>query len=271
MASAAVMPASETLNLNDGSSIAIARVPDVDESTWAEVKTYLEGNPEMAKNLQKFARDPNAMRGWLQTQALSQHYGQKLQQQDASMQQKMEALSKDPELASIFEDIKKNGMEAALKHVSDEELMLKFSQKMGGLPAEVQGRLQKIEESPLSFHEAAKMGDLKAVQECIQRKQPLDVQDAKGITPLGYAIGANRIAVVKVLLDNRANPFAVDASGNSGLHYAAGYGRKELVEYLLKLGCGANQPNSQGQTPLSVAQLNRHEAVVKLLRAHGAQ
>ena len=47
---------------------------------------------------------------------------------------------------------------------------------------------------------------------------------------MGYAIGANRIAVVKLLLDNRANPYAVDSSGNSGLHYAAGYGRKELLE-----------------------------------------
>ena len=55
-------------------------------------------------------------------------------------------------------------------------------------------------------------------------------QDYKGITPLGYAIGANRIAVVKLRLDSRANPYAVDSSGNSGLHYAAGYGRKELLE-----------------------------------------
>ena len=57
-------------------------------------------------------------------------------------------------------------------------------------------------------------------------------QDYKGITPLGYAIGANRIAVVKLLLDSRANPYAVDSSGNSGLHYAAGYGRRELLEWL---------------------------------------
>ena len=57
-------------------------------------------------------------------------------------------------------------------------------------------------------------------------------QDYKGITALGYAIGANRIAVVKLLLDSRANPYAVDSSGNSGLHYAAGYGRKELLESL---------------------------------------
>merc|ERR1719440_994983 len=114
--------------------------------------------------------------------------------------------------------------------------MLKVSQKMGGLPQELKPALEKIEETPLNLHEAAKNGDLKAVNEYLAKKQPLDGQDGKGITPLGYAIGANRIAVVKLLLDNRANPYAVDSSGNSGLHYAAGYGRKELTEFLLKVG-----------------------------------
>jgi len=138
------------------------------------------------------------------------------------------------------------------------------------LPEELQATLKKIDDSPLTLHEAAKNGDLKAVQEYLERKKPLDAQDHKGITALGYAIGANRIAVVKLLLDNRANPFAVDASGNSGLHYAAGYGRKELVEYLLKVGTSVNQANAQGQTPFSVATQNRQEAVLEVLRAHGA-
>merc|ERR1719265_3117452 len=102
-------------------------------------------------------------------------------------------------------------------------------------------------------------------------KQSLDTQDHKGITALGYAVGANRIAVVKQLLDARANPHSVDASGNSGLHYAAGYGRKELLEYLLKIGGNVNQPNAQGQTPISVATQNKQEAAIQILRAHGAQ
>merc|ERR1719265_2144199 len=97
-------------------------------------------------------------------------------------------------------------------------------------------------------------------------KQSLDTQDHKGITALGYAVGANRIAVVKQLLDSRANPHAVDASGNSGLHYAAGYGRKELLEYLLKIGVTATQTNSQGLTPLSVATTNRQEGICKILQ-----
>merc|ERR1719245_2888641 len=149
--------------------------------------------------------------------------------------------------------------------------MLKISQKMGGIPSELESPLKKIDETALTFHEACKMGDLKAVQQCIEKKQSLDAQDQKGITPLGYAIGANRIAIVKCLLDSRANPFSVDSTGNSGLHYAAGYGRKELVEYLLKTGASVSQANAQGLRPLDVATTNKHEAVIAVLKAHGAQ
>merc|ERR1719343_1825488 len=141
--------------------------------------------------------------------------------------------------------------------------MLKFSKAMGGVPEELQSALKKINDTPLSLHEAA--------QEYLEKKKPLDAQDPKGITALGYAVGANRIAVVKLLLDSRANPFAVDSQGNSALHYAAGYGRKELVEYLLKTGSSVAQTNSQGRRALDVATQNKHEAVVQVPRAHGAQ
>merc|ERR1719453_2971229 len=158
-----------------------------------------------------------------------------------------------------------------MKYYQDEELMLKISQKMGGLPQELNATIKKLEDTPLSIHEAAKMGDLKAVQEYMAKGQPLDAQDQKGITPLGYAIGANRIAVVKLLLDKRANPFAVDATGNCGLHYAAGYGRKELLEYLMKTGASVNQTNAKGQTPLAVTTMNKQAAAMELLQQHGGQ
>eukprot|EP00929_Paragymnodinium_shiwhaense_P046221 TRINITY_DN2352_c0_g1_i1.p1 TRINITY_DN2352_c0_g1~~TRINITY_DN2352_c0_g1_i1.p1 ORF type:complete len:272 (+),score=99.55 TRINITY_DN2352_c0_g1_i1:73-888(+) len=262
---------SESISFSDGTKIDIARVPGVDDETWGEVRGYLEGNPDMAKNLQKFAKNPDAMRGWLQTQAIARHYQNKMEAEDKSTQDRMKALEGDAELAPVLEDIKKNGLEALMKYVQDEELMLKVSQKMGGVPGEVQATLKQIEEAPLNLHEAAKNGDLKAVNEYLAKKQPLDGQDHKGITPLGYAIGANRIAVVKLLLDNRANPFAVDSNGNSGLHYAAGYGRKELVEYLLKVGASATQMNAQGQTPMAVATTNRQTDIINLLTAKGVQ
>merc|ERR1711972_830606 len=144
-----------------------------------------------------------------------------------------------------------------MKHCQDEELMLKVSQKMGGMPQELQETMKKLDDASLSVHEAAKNGDLKAVQEYMEKGQPLDAQDHKGITPLGYAIGANRIAVVKLLLDKRANAYAVDSTGNSGLHYAAGYGRRELLEDLMKTGMPVSLVNSKGQAPLAVAAMNQ--------------
>lgn len=262
--------ATETVTLSDGTTMEVTRIPNVDDETWEQTKAYLVANPDAAKAIQGFAKKPDAMRGWLQTQAIAEHYSRKMTSGDASFQDRLKGLETDPELAHIFEDIKKNGLEAAMKHCNDDELMLKFSQKMGGLPQELRPVMQKLEETPMTIHEAAKMGDLKAVQEFLENKKPLDAQDQKGITPLGYAIGANRIAVVKLLLDNRANPFAVDASGNSGLHYAAGYGRKELLEYLLKTGGNVHQTNAQGQTPLVAARANTQQDAIQILQAHGA-
>jgi hypothetical protein len=268
---AAAVASPEVVRLGDGCQVNLARVPGVDDATWGEVKEFLQSNPDMAKKLQSFSKDPEAMRGWLQTQAMADFYQRKLDQKDDAVQGKMRALEQDAELAPIIEDIKKNGMEAVMKHYQNEELMLKFSKAMGGVPCELQPALAKINDTPLSLHEAAKSGDLKSVQEYLDKKKSLDAQDHKGITALGYAVGANRIAVVKLLLDSRANPFAVDSSGNSALHYAAGYGRKELVEYLLKTGSGHSQANSQGRRPLDVATQNRHDSVVQVLKAHGAQ
>jgi len=261
--------ASESVQLKDGTIVDLQRVQGVDDATWKDMKNYLAENPETAKNLQKFAKDPEAMRGWLQTQAIADHYSKKLggEQGDATLQDKLKKLKDDPELAPFFEAISKNGLEEVMNCFKDEELMLKISQKMGGLPRELQATLQEIDDKPLTVHEAAKMGNIQALQEYVDSKAgSVDAKDSKGITPLGYAIGCNRIAAVKILLDNRANPFVVDSQGNSGLHYAAGYGRNELVEYLLKKGCSPDQPNAQGQTPVMVTQKNGHQETLEIMK-----
>ena len=114
-----VAMSTETLKISDGTSMEITRVPDIDDETWGEVKKYVESNPETAKALQSFAKNPEAMRGWLQTQAIAEHYNTKMSAGDAPVQDRMKSLESDPELGPIFEDIKKNGLEAALKYYQD--------------------------------------------------------------------------------------------------------------------------------------------------------
>merc|ERR1712050_731866 len=94
--------------------------------------------------------------------------------------------------------------------------------------------------------------------------------DAKGVSCLGYAIGANRIAVVKLLMDKKANPAEVDSSGGSGIHYAAAYGRKDLLEFLIKNGGDVNKKNTAGQTPLALATKNKQNAPMELLKSNKA-
>jgi len=253
----------EPLRFGDGTSMEIARAPQLDDTTWAEVKRYLEDNPELARSMQKIARNPEALHGGLLMQAFAEHYSTKLMDADTPVRDRMQLLEQDPDLSPICAEIKSHGLEAAWKHYQDEELMVRIGRKMGNGrddPANAQKK-------HATLHEAAKAGDLKAVQDFLSKPLPLDAQDAEGITALGYAIGANRIGVAKLLLDRRANPFAVDSSGNSALHYAAGYGRLELLEYLLKVGASVNQSNAQGQTPFAVAKLNDQQHTIRVLQA----
>jgi len=230
----------------------------------------VEGNADTARVLRQLGKNANAMRSWLQTQAIAEHYSTKLSSGDRYVQERMRAMEEDPELVPILSDVKRNGLQAAMLHFNNEEMMLKFSQKMGGLPEDLKAALKRLDETPLTIHEAAKMGDANAVRQFLNRTKRLDSRDYKGITPLGYAVGANCIPVVKLLLDSRARADQVDASGNSGLHFAAGYGRTQLVEYFLKNGAAANLANTQLQTPLTLARLNGHEASIRVLQAHGA-
>merc|ERR1712186_65274 len=118
---------------------------------------------------------------------------------------------------------------------------------------------------------AAKMGDAKSVRDYLQASgSDIEAKDAKGISCLGYAIGANRIAVVKLLMDKKANAAEVDTSGGSGIHYAAAYGRKDLLEFLIKAGGNVNKKNTAGQTPLALATKNKQTATMELLKSKKA-
>mmetsp|Transcript_11054 Transcript_11054/g.25974 ORF Transcript_11054/g.25974 Transcript_11054/m.25974 type:complete len:264 (+) Transcript_11054:59-850(+) len=263
------MPA-DSVKLGDGSVMQIARLPEVDESTWDEMKRYLERNPEIARGLKNFSKNPEAMRGWLQTQAVAEHYQAKLQGEGSEAREKLDSLESDPELSYVFDEIKQNGISGAMKYWDNEELLLKISDRMGSMPPELKATLKRVEETPLSMHEAARHGHGKAVIEFLKKGQHVDAHDARDITPLGYALGAGHAATVRLLVESRADTCAVDAAGNTGLHYAAGYGHRELAEYLMSLGAEPHKLNADRQSPSALAALNGHEALVQLLSAHGA-
>jgi len=261
----------DTLKFSDGTTMDLTRLPEIDAATWSGVRGYLESNPAVAKNLQNISKDADGIRSWLQSQAVADHYQGKPGEKNNQLEAKMKALaSSDPELAPILKKIKKDGLGAALKACGDEKLLKKLSQKMGGIPPELVNALNKLDMTSLTLHEACKNGDFNAVKSYMGKQRPIDEKDHKGITSLGYAIGANQTGIVQLLLENNANPHSVDNNESSGLHFAAGYGRVELVELLVKARANLHKTNGQGQTPLALATWGKHAAVIQILQQHGA-
>merc|ERR1712187_186682 len=150
--------------------------------------------------------------------------------------------------------------------------MMKIKRAVGGIPEQVKEKLASIQKTPCTIHEACKMGDIATVKGFLDSSGEWDVDDpdAKGITCLGYAVGANRPAVVKILLEKKASPAAVDTSGNSALHYAAAYGRTEMVKFLTGV-CKVDATNASGQTALALVVKNKMTEAADALKAKGAK
>mmetsp|Transcript_21246 Transcript_21246/g.31817 ORF Transcript_21246/g.31817 Transcript_21246/m.31817 type:complete len:277 (-) Transcript_21246:42-872(-) len=262
----------ETLNLSDGTTLLLAKTPGQSDDEWKETKVYLENNPEEARRWDNYSKDAGAIRAHIQATTFQDYYQTKLSHGDEHVFGKLKALEHNADFSYIFDDIKKGGMQSAMAYYYNEPLMMKLSRAAGGVPEETRTYLEQVQKTPLTFQEACKMGDLKAAQDYINANgtESINDKDAKGITALAYAVGANRAAVVKYLLEQKASPSNVDNNGCSCLHYAAAYGRKELVEYFLSAGADINLKNTQGQTPLALATKNKQAAVADFLKSKGA-
>mmetsp|Transcript_89361 Transcript_89361/g.208022 ORF Transcript_89361/g.208022 Transcript_89361/m.208022 type:complete len:276 (+) Transcript_89361:56-883(+) len=268
------IPQLETLNLSDGTSLTLSKTPGVSADEWSHTKKFLEENPEEARRWEVFCKDAKQVRTWMCHEALSSYYQDKLNSGNEAVTLRFLGLEKNPDFAHVFEDVRRGGAQAALQHTHNEPMMIKVSRAVGGISEEVKATIDKIYANPLTLQEACKMGKLSAVQDYIKTteangKMDLEAKDAKGITCLGHAVGANRIAVVQLLLEKKANAHACDASGGNALHYAAAYGRKDLLDCLLKGDLDINKKTTQGQTPLALATRNKMKDAIELLKAKG--
>jgi len=80
--------------------------------------------------------------------------------------------------------------------------------------------------------------------------------------------------VMDFLLENGADVnsalISKNAAGWTALHFAAINGDTELVEYLILQGAKVNHTSDEGSTALSLAKQEKYEALVSLLKKHGA-
>jgi ankyrin repeat protein len=84
------------------------------------------------------------------------------------------------------------------------------------------------------------------------------------------AVIANEVEIVNKILNQGFDPNqALDAARVTPLHFAAQNGSLEVIPLLVEAGadiCACTQPD--GQTPLDVALLHKHESVAQILLAY---
>ncbi|XP_066146505.1 poly [ADP-ribose] polymerase tankyrase isoform X2 [Euwallacea fornicatus] len=141
--------------------------------------------------------------------------------------------------------------------------VLKILQDPPAVPADVESQLL----------ESAKAGDLDQVQRYLgSYPHIVNCRDLDGrhSTPLHFASGYNRVQVVEFLLQQGADVHAKDKGGLVPLHNACSYGHYEVTELLVKHGASVNVADLWKFTPLHEAAAKGKYEIVKLLLKHGA-
>ena len=104
---------------------------------------------------------------------------------------------------------------------------------------------------------AAEAGDLGAIEWNLANGAAVNGPDGKsGSTPLQRAAGAGRAEAVELLIRRGADVNAVDRDRSTPLHVAAFLGHEKTVHALVQNGADVNAANTRGETPLSVAMVD---------------
>ena len=119
---------------------------------------------------------------------------------------------------------------------------------------------------------AAQSGHIDVVKLLLDEgADPSKPDDENGQTPLHWAAVDGHIEMVKILLDRGAEPNKIDGSGDAPLHGAAYKGHNEVVKLLLDGGADPNEVGDYERTPLYWAIEGHYEDTVKTLMDRGAE
>ncbi len=113
--------------------------------------------------------------------------------------------------------------------------------------------------------------DLDKILKLIKEGANVNYIDKNGYTPLMKACSLKQVALVKLLIENKANPYYIFPKGNwSILHTAVRFSDLETVKFLLELGLDPNLRTSNEETPIHFIIYQSNERMLHLLIDKGA-
>ncbi|ETW05660.1 hypothetical protein, variant [Aphanomyces invadans] len=129
--------------------------------------------------------------------------------------------------------------------------------------------LEKTKQDVWTIWYATENGKVDRVRSLLEKKPSiLNVQETRmKWTPLHFAARFAQEAVMRVLLEQRANPDIVDKDGNTALHLCAGWGSRHCCVLLLEGGADSQCLNDEGLTALEMACKMNHADIAQVLRS----
>lgn len=114
---------------------------------------------------------------------------------------------------------------------------------------------------------AAKAGDVRAVEAALQRGAQINEQSNKGKTALMFAASEGHAELVRLLIERGAEVDVADNYGTTALIVAATAGKHQVVALLLEHGANPAARDQDGSAPLVNSIYFGHTETVKLLLA----
>jgi ankyrin repeat protein len=93
----------------------------------------------------------------------------------------------------------------------------------------------------------------------------VDQRDRFGCTPLMRAAASGSLLNVRELIKHSADPNAVSKNSETALTFAIVWGHPRVVRSLILAGADVNRKDQKGWSPLTYAQFEEKEGIVRLL------
>lgn len=98
-----------------------------------------------------------------------------------------------------------------------------------------------------------------------------NVKDINYASAMGTALMAatvkNDVAIVKMLLENKANPDKTDAHGTTALHYAVNFRLYEIAELLMNYHANVEVMDIRKKTPFDYAVIANDDKLIQILKS----
>ena len=115
---------------------------------------------------------------------------------------------------------------------------------------------------------ASFFGHFEAAEYLVKARAPINSPSRNGLNaaPIQSAAAAGHAKIVRMLLENRADPNVREQGGYTPLHAAAQNGDEAMIHTLLYGGADLNVKSNDGKTPIDLATEAGHAKAVVLLK-----